>query len=57
MRNCINVSIIDDRVIEETESFFIKLIPVIGEDLRIIVDPQEREVFITDSVGKSNGPC
>ena len=51
MRSCVNVSIVDDDVLELTESFSITLERTLGLDDRIDLDPFDGEVEITDNDG------
>ena len=50
-RSCVNVSIMDDDVLEFTESFSITLERTLGLDDRIDLDPVDGEVEITDNDG------
>ena len=48
-RSCVNVSIVDDLVLENTESFFVSLERAAGLDARIRLDPVEAEIEIIDN--------
>ena len=54
-RQCFNVTIIDDDVLEETErfSFNLTLVDTIGQRLNITVDPDFSLVEIIDQDGRS----
>ena len=47
--SCINISIVDDDVIENTESFSVLLEETPGLDIRITLDPVEAEIQIIDN--------
>ena len=50
-KNCVNVTIINDNRLEETESFNISLEGRRGLSSRFVFDPQEMSVTITDEDG------
>ena len=48
-KSCVNISIVDDDVIEDTESFSVLLAETPGLDVRITLDPVEAEIEIIDN--------
>ena len=48
-RQCMDVSIIDDEELENTESFSVLLTETPGLDVRITLDPVEAEIEIIDN--------
>ena len=48
-KSCVNISIVDDDVIEDTESFSVLLTETPGLDVRITLDPVEAEIEIIDN--------
>ena len=50
-RQCIEIPIVDDMIVEETESFFVTLERTPGLDSRITLDPVDGEIEITDNDG------
>ena len=54
MRSCVNVSIVEDTVLENVESFVVTLERVPELDSRITLDPVEGFVEITDNDGMYN---
>ena len=48
-KSCINISIVDDDVIENTESFSVLLAETPGLIIRIMLDPVEAEIEIIDN--------
>ena len=51
-RHCVNVSIVDDDVLEMTESFTVTLERISGLDSRITLDPVDGVIEITDDDGE-----
>ena len=51
MRSCANISIVDDRVVEDTETFIVSLRSTGGEQVRL-TDPMSTTVNILDNDGK-----
>ena len=51
-RQCVNVSIIDDALNEQNESFTISLERSAGFDVRITLDPSESTVIILNDDSK-----
>ena len=47
-RQCFNVTIIDDGVLEDTETFSLNLTLVEGSTIPVVVDPDTSVVEITD---------
>ena len=47
-RQCVNVSIVDDDVLENVESFYVTLERTPGLDVRITLDPVDGIISITD---------
>ena len=52
MKQCVNIFIESDSTPETSESFFVVLEKTRGLDVRIILDPVEAEIVITDSSSK-----
>ena len=50
-RQCTEIPIVDDMIVELTESFFVTLERTPGLDSRITVDPVHGEIEITDDDG------
>ena len=50
-QQCIEISIVDDMIVEMTESFFVTLERISDLDSRIRLDPVEEKVEITDNDG------
>ena len=55
-RHCTNITIKNDAVLENTESFFVKLLRTPDLDSRITLDPVLAEIEITDNDGLCNMP-
>ena len=51
-RHCVNVSIVNDEELEQTESFAVTLKRTPGLDYRIILTPANTMVYITDDESK-----
>ena len=52
-RSCVNVTIVDDSVDEQTEVFAVTLRSSVGLDSRIRLNPVDGVIEITDNDGKS----
>ena len=52
-RSCVNVTIVDDSVDEQTEVFAVTLRRSVGLDSRIRLNPVDGVIEITDNDGKS----
>ena len=50
-RQCTEITIVDDMIVELTESFFVTLERTPGLDSRITLDPVDGEIEITDDDG------
>ena len=50
-RQCTEIPIVDDMIVELTESFFVTLERTPGLDSRITLDPVDGEIKITDDDG------
>ena len=50
-KQCVNVTIVDDDVLENVKSFSVTLERTPGLDMRITLDPVDREIEITDDDG------
>ena len=50
-RQCVNIQIINDERLEDTESFNVSLEVGRGVNSRFILDPQEVSMYITDADG------
>ena len=48
---CVDITIVDDGVLENVESFFVSLESTPGLDSRITLNPTRAEVQITDNEG------
>ena len=48
-RNCVDVSIVDDSILEDDESFLVTLLGLLDHDERIDLDPVNEEIVILDN--------
>ena len=57
VENCINITIVDDLILENIESFTVTLQEAPGHDERIELDPTNADIIINDNDGMFKIVC